>query len=189
MSATTSNPEKHMNDINHLRYPIGPFEKKENYTKDELNELMRILEKAPDTYQSILEGLTPDDLTKTYREGSWNVQQLMHHVADIHLLHFFRMKKALTEPNYESVTIIDMDGWAKTPEGAKAPVEDSLIMFDGINRRYVYLLHALDDAALKIKYFHPVRKYWINQAQAIEMSAWHVRHHLAHIKLALGIPL
>lgn len=179
---------KNINEINPLQYPIGQFEKKENYTNDELKALIRTLENAPENYRKIIERLKPDDLCKTYREGSWNIQQLMHHVADIHLLHFFRMKKALTEPDYDKVTIIDMDEWAKTPEGLNAPVEDSLMMFEGINRRYVFLLHTLDDTALKVQYFHPVRKYWINQAQAIAMSAWHVSHHLAHIKLALGAP-
>jgi hypothetical protein len=31
-----------------------------------------------------------------------------------------------------------------------------------------------------------VRKATFNQKQAIAMSAWHVRHHLEHIKIALG---
>ena len=179
-----------INEVNLLQYPIGPFEKKENYTHDELRELIEIIENAPENYRRVTEKLQPGDLSKTYREGSWNIQQLIHHVADIHLLHLLRMKKALTEPESDKGTvIIDMDGWAKTPDAVSAPIEDSLVMFDSINRRYVFLLRSLDDAALKIQYFHPVRKYWINQAQAIAMSAWHVNHHLAHIKIALGAGL
>lgn len=178
---------KNLADLNSLKFPIGPFEKKDNYTPDELRELISINETAPGKYRRIVENLSPEDLLKTYREGSWNIRQLVHHVADIQLLHYLRMKKALTELNYDEVTLIDMDGWAKTADGIVAPVEDSLIMFEGINKRYVFLLKSLDDAALKIKYYHPIRKYMINQTQAIAMSAWHVDHHLAHIKIALGI--
>ncbi|GAB3659921.1 bacillithiol transferase BstA [Echinicola sediminis] len=177
---------ENVHDLNRLKFPIGNFEKKESYSKDELNELININETAPGRYRNIVGKLNPIDLNKTYRDGSWNIQQLVHHVADIQLLHFLRMKKALTEPNYKEVTLIDMDGWAATADGADAPVEDSLMMFEGINKRYVFLLRSLDDAKLQIEYFHPVRKYTITQAQAIAMSAWHVDHHLAHIKIALG---
>lgn len=177
---------KNLGDLNTRQYPIGPFEKKESYTKDELGALIQAIENAPEKYNKIVERLKPEDLSRTYRPGSWNIRQLVHHVADIHLLHLLRMKKALTEPESDKgTTLIDMDEWAKTPDALNAPVEDSLLMFEGINRRYLFLLHSLDDTALKIQYFHPVRNYWINQAQAIAMSAWHVNHHLAHINLAL----
>jgi len=182
-----------MNDtspLHLLKYPIGLFKQKDSYSGEELNNFLKILEDAPDNYRKTIHQLKPDDLRKTYREGGWNILQLVHHVADIHLLHFLRMKKALTESESDSGTvIIDMDGWAKTPDVLDAPVEDSLLMFDGINRRYVQLLRTLDEAALEISYFHPVRNYRINQAQAMAMSAWHVNHHLAHIKIALGMDL
>ena len=182
-----------MNDsspLHHIKYPIGLFRQKDSYSGEEISNFIKILEAAPENYRKIIQQLKADDLRKTYREGGWNIQQLVHHVADIHLLHFLRMKMALTAPESEhGTTVIDMDGWAKTPDALNAPVEDSLLMFDGINRRYVYLLKTLDASMLDISYFHPVRKYRINQAQAMAMSAWHVNHHLAHIKIALGMDL
>jgi hypothetical protein len=172
--------------IDKLKFPIGPFEKKEQYSEEEINSMIGVIEAAPDRFKALVEALAPEDLKKTYRPGSWNVQQLVHHVADIQLLHFLRMKKALTEPGYTEVTLIDMDGWAGTPDGRDEPVADSLVMLQGITKRYVFLLRSLDEDKLKITYFHPVRKYHINQAQAIAMSAWHLQHHLAHIKQAVG---
>lgn len=174
------------NTIEQLRYPIGPFLKKEQYPADEIDSMIAVIEEAPERYKRQVEKLTPEELTKTYRPGSWNVQQLVHHVADIQLLHLFRMKKALTETNYTETTLIDMDGWAATPDGCDEPMEDSLIMLEGITKRYVFLLRSLSEEALKISYYHPVRKYSIDQAQAIAMSAWHLQHHLEHIRIALG---
>lgn len=168
-----------------FRYPIGPFTKKEQYPAEEINSMIISIEEAPERIRTLVENLTTEDLEKTYRPGSWNVRQLVHHLADIQLLHLLRMKKALTEPDYKEVTLIDMDGWAATPDGADEAVADSLLMLDGITRRYVFLLRSLDEEDLKIAYFHPVRKYTINQAQAIAMSAWHLEHHLAHIRLAI----
>ncbi|WP_423148381.1 DinB family protein [Rubrolithibacter danxiaensis] len=168
-----------------LQYPIGPFVKKDQYLRDEIDSFLEIIERAPERYKDIAKNLTEEDLKKTYRPESWNVQQLIHHVADIQLLHFLRMKKALTEADYTEVTLINMDAWVSTADGYQAPVADSLIMLEGITRRYVYLIRSLTDKDLEVAYYHPVRKYMINQAQAIAMSAWHLQHHLAHIKIAV----
>ncbi|GAB3961538.1 bacillithiol transferase BstA [Spirosoma harenae] len=168
------------------KYPIGPFAMQDTYSADELAKLIAIIETSPATYRQLVQNISPDDLTKTYREGSWTVQQLVHHVADIQMLHFLRMKKALTEPDYENVTLINMNGWAATSDSTEAPITDSLEMFEAITRRYIWLAKSLTEEQLAITYFHTVRQLTFTQAQALAMSAWHVQHHLAHIKLALS---
>lgn len=170
----------------HLRYPIGRFIKKEEYTAEEISALLSVIETAPGLYRNIIKGLGPEDFNKTYRPGSWNVQQLVHHVADCQLLHFMRMKKALTEPDYKEVTLINTDGWADTADGKNEPAEDSLDMIESITKRYVFLIRSLNEKDLDIQYYHPVRKYFLTQAQAIAMTAWHLQHHLEHIKIAIG---
>ena len=171
--------------MDNRKFPIGPFVMQDTYSADELANLINIIETSPAQYRQLTEHLSPAELAKTYREGSWTVQQLVHHVSDIAFLHFFRMKKALTEPDYEVVTLINMDGWANTADGVNASILDSLLLFEGVHRRYAYLAKSLTDSMLAISYYHPVRQFRINQAQAMAMSAWHVQHHLAHIRLAL----
>lgn len=169
------------------KFPIGPFIIQDTYSADELARLIDIIESSPAAYRKLVEHLSPTDLAKTYREGSWTVQQLVHHVSDIQMLHYLRMKKALTEPDYAEATMINMDGWAATADSTTAPIDDSLLLLEGIHRRYAYLAKSLDEKALAVNYTHPLRKIQINQAQALAMSAWHVQHHLAHIKLALSL--
>jgi hypothetical protein len=169
-----------------LKFPIGPFTPQEHINTHELNAFIETVESAPDRYRTLTLKLSGVDLQKTYRAGSWNIQQLVNHVADMQMLHFFRMKKALTETDYKELTLVSMDGWANTPDGLFSSVDDSLTMFDAITRRYVLLMQALDAKQLNISYYHPVRKINLNQKQAISMSAWHVRHHLEHIKIALA---
>lgn len=168
-----------------LKFPIGPFIKKDEYSSDELSSLIEDIANAPAAYKKLAELFTGDDLLRTYRPGSWNVQQLIHHVADIQLLHFLRMKRAITELDYNEVTLVNIDGWANTMDGTIAPVQDSILMLEGITRRYVYLIKSLSEDQLQIAYYHPVRGFYISQIQAIAMSAWHLKHHLAHIHLAL----
>ena len=175
-------------ELSHLKFPIGPFAARENISDAELKEMINTIAMAPEKYAGALQNLSKEDLQKTYRQGSWNVQQLVQHVADMQLLHYFRMKKALTDPEYKEVTLVNIDGWAKTSEGPESPVEDSLAMFDAITKRFVQLMRSLNAEQKEIAYFHPVRKSWLNQRNAIAMTAWHVKHHLEHIRLALGNP-
>ncbi|RYY29563.1 MAG: hypothetical protein EOO04_07145 [Chitinophagaceae bacterium] len=172
--------------LEQLKYPIGPLTRKEEYSGDEIQNLITTIQQAPEQYRLLSTGLSAKDLDKMYRPGSWTIGQLFHHVADIQLLHLLRMKKALTEKDYRDVTLIDMDAWVTTADVINAPIADSLDMLESITKRYVVLLRSLTKEQLAIEYYHPVRKYTINQAQAINMSAWHLQHHLAHIKLALA---
>ena len=173
-------------ELIHLKFPIGPFVPPANVTAEEFESLIKTVEEAPARYRALAATLTADDLKKTYREGSWNIQQLYNHVADMQLLHFFRMKKALTEKDYKEITLVDMDGWAKTADGRNSPIEDSLMMFEGIARRFVELIRSLTPEQQEISYYHPVRKTMLTQKQAVAMSAWHVRHHYQHLLIALG---
>lgn len=167
------------------KFPIGPFAAQDTYTTNELAQLIATIDASPDQYRQLVENASADELRKTYREGSWTVRQLVHHVADIQFVHFLRLKKALTEPDYKEVTLINMNGWAETPDSTEAPVADSLLLLEGVTRRYVYLAKSLTEEQLSLSYYHPVRQRSYTQAQALAMTAWHVQHHLAHIKLAL----
>lgn len=174
-------------EIQLLKFPIGPFEAPEQVSHDELDKLIHTIENTVNKYRPLTENLSVSDLRKTYREGAWNVQQLVNHVADMQLLHFFRMKKALTEPDYKEITLVDIPAWAHTADGVHSPVADSLDMLESITKRYARLMRSLDNNQQQIAYYHPVRKIMLNQKQAIAMTAWHVQHHYEHIRIALGL--
>ena len=174
-----------LDPLAHLKFPIGPFAAQLDISKDELNKLFTIIESAPANYKTVMKNLSEHDLKKTYREGAWNVQQLVNHVADMQLLHFFRMKSALTDADYKNVTLVNIPGWASTADGFTSPVADSITMMEAINKRFVYLMRSLDDKQLEVTYYHPLRKETFNQKRAIALTAWHVQHHLEHIKIAL----
>lgn len=173
-------------ELQHLKFPIGPFQPPVNGSQADLNDFIHIIETTVAKYRSLTEKLSEAELGRTYREGAWNIQQLVNHVADMQMLHFFRMKKALTEPDYKEITLVDIPGWATTSDGLNSPVADSLDMMESITKRYVHLMRSLDEKQQLIAYYHPVRKIMLNQVQAIAMTAWHLRHHYEHIKIALS---
>lgn len=169
-----------------LKFPIGPFVVLDQIDENILKEYIDTIDKAPSLYRVLTENLTAKDLSRTYREGSWNVQQLVNHVTDMQLLHYFRMKKALTESDYKEITLVNIDQWAATPDNLYLPVSDGLAMMESITKRFVFLMRSLNEQQHAISYYHPVRKIMLNQKQAISMTAWHVQHHLEHIKIALS---
>lgn len=168
------------------KYPIGLFTLQEDYTKEEIADLIHVIATIPAEYKARVENLSDEDLTKTYREGSWNIRQLIHHVADLQFLHYLRIKKAVTEPDYKEPTLIDMNAWAGTIDSLNAPVADSLMILEGVHHRYAFFAKSLTEEQLNVSYYHAVRKIWFTQKQALAISVWHVKHHLAHIDIALG---
>ncbi len=171
--------------LERLKFPIGPFRPKENITREDLDQFIETISTAPARYRAIAAGLTEADRKKTYREGSWTVQQVINHVADMHVLHFFRMKCALTDPDYKNVTLVSQDAWTQTPDGLNGPIEDSLDIIESITKRLIFLIKSLDERQLAITYYHPVRRITLNQKQAVSMTAWHLAHHLEHLRIAL----
>ncbi|QNF31573.1 putative metal-dependent hydrolase [Adhaeribacter swui] len=171
--------------MEHVQYPVGRFQPQPDYTAAEISGFLCYLESAPERYEQLVTNLTETDLNNTYRPGAWTVRQLVHHVADIHLTNFLRLKKALTEENYE-ITIIRMDEWAALPDSTQLPIDSSLLIFRGVNFRYIALFETLDEQTLAKTYYHAVRKLHLSLKQMLYMATWHVAHHLGHIRIALG---
>lgn len=171
--------------MEHLQYPIGRFSPEAEYPAEEVERMIGQLNKIATIYADLVLSLSEADLARTYRPGSWTVQQLVHHVADIQLLYYLRIKKALTEAEPVAV-MIQMDDFAALPDAMHAPVGDSLMMLEGINQRLVIYLLQLEQAAWNKTYYHPTRQIYLNIKQTLHMILWHAAHHLAHIQLALG---
>lgn len=169
------------------KFPIGPFIKQEDYSKEVLESIIQSIELAPGHYRALIENLSEKELAKTYRDDSWNVRQIVHHVSDIQYLHYLRLKKALTEPQNKETILIDMNAWAAMPDSLSAPVEDSLLSFEGTLKRYVFLARTLTEEQLSIRYYHSARQVWFTQKDALAISNWHIYHHLGHLNWALGI--
>lgn len=174
-----------LKDMEHLQYPIGRFSPKPDYSAEEVEGMIRQLDQIPAAYASTVTSLPEADLGKTYRPGSWTVQQLVHHVADIHLLYYLRMKKTLTETDPVAV-MTQVEDCAALPDAMWAPVASSLLMLEGTNQRLVFFLSSLNEAAWNKTHYHPTRQMHLSIKQTLYMALWHGLHHLGHIQLALG---
>lgn len=166
-----------------VRYPIGKLQVPETITKENLEEWLKKIETYTIRLRETVDSLNDDELNKTYRDGSWTVRELVHHIADSQLNMYQRLKLALTDDS-PTVPAFDEEKWAVQPD-TTLPVESSLKMLEGINERIVSLGRHLSEEQLTRTFVHQVNGP-ITVATKVAKLAWHEEHHLAHIKNALA---
>ncbi|MFJ8236164.1 YfiT family bacillithiol transferase [Ureibacillus sp. NPDC094379] len=166
-----------------VMYPIGQLQVPENVTLENVQEWLKEIETYTIRLRETVDSLSEEELSRTYRDGSWTVRQLVHHIADSQLNMYQRLKLALTD---ESPTVppFDEEKWAIQPD-TKLPVEASIKMLEGINERIVSLGQSLTEEQLNRSFIHQSNGK-ITVETKVAKLAWHEEHHLAHIKIALG---
>lgn len=166
-----------------VRFPIGELEVPEQVTLENVQGWLKEIETYTIRLRETVDSLGDEVLSRTYRDGSWTVRQLVHHIADSQLNMFQRLKLALTGEN-PTVPAFDQDEWAIQPD-TELPVESSIKMLEGINKRIVSLGNSLTDEQLGRVFTHQENGE-ITVATKVAKLAWHEEHHLAHIKNALS---
>lgn len=172
-----------MSDDN-LKYPVGKYDINLRIELNQVEELIEIIDDFSEDLTELVIDLEDEDLDKTYREDGWTIRQVISHCADSHANAFMRFKLALTEEN-PTIKPYHQNGWASLPDADEAPVELSLLMIDGIHGRWVWLMDSMDEEDWNKTYYHPEQDRTNRLIDVLGMYAWHCRHHLEHIKLAL----
>lgn len=125
-------------------------------TSAERKEKIAQIRKLPVLIANAVQGLNDQQLNTPYRDGGWTVRQVVHHVADSHMNAYIRTKLILTEEN-PTIKAYNQNEWAKLPDVALAPIEQSLIILKGLHDRWTALLETIDDAGWARKAYHPER--------------------------------
>lgn len=165
------------------RYPIGPLQDLPARDAVTLTEVATRMEDTAREWREVLTGLNAEALARTYRPGSWTVGQLAHHAADAHLHGLNRLRYALTTEDYV-IQPFDQEAWLTLPDAA-LPVETALDLLEAANARWAALLRGLPPERLARRVTHPQegeQDLW----RLVAKHDWHLRHHLAQARRALG---
>lgn len=141
----------------HVVYPIGRYEKPAAYTPAMLEDWINIMEIAPTWLDPCIENLDEEQLMTPYRPGGWNITQIIHHLADSHMVAYMRLKLALTEDNpvvkpyFEAL-------WAELPDANKVPVNVSITLLHALHRRWVAAFRAMSPEQWLLTFHHPEHK-------------------------------
>lgn len=164
------------------QYPIGRWELPDEITKTEIDQWINDIEALPGKLRMLLSDIHDGQLEETYRDGSWNIRQLLHHMADSHLHGYIRTKLILTEDN-PVVSTFNENEWVDLKD-SEVSYGYALMMVEGIHKRWAYLLKSLQETDFDKVMMHPD-----NGQQSLKtilcLYAWHGNHHLEHIKIAL----
>lgn len=171
----------------HLRYPIGELNRdRKDYELNELLEFVLTIQEFPGKLAKLCNGITAEDLQKTYRPNGWTVQQVIHHLSDSHMNAYIRTKLVLTEDN-PTVKPYKEELWAEGIDYTFS-YEAAYMILLGLHQKFsLLLLDCLKHPELLFRtYQHPEYERTFTLAQLIATYGWHCNHHLAHIALALG---
>ena len=166
-----------------LQYPVGKY-KYEEPTEETWEQWIAMIENTPEKLQKIVSTLSFEQLEKSYRPDGWNVKQIIHHMADSHMNSFIRFKLILTEEN-PTIKPYDEAAWAKTEDASSEDVVDSLVLLEGLHKRWTTLLRSIEPEGRLRTFVHPEYGKQYNLSWMLGLYDWHCRHHLAHINLAI----
>jgi uncharacterized damage-inducible protein DinB len=162
-----------------LRYPIGQFNPCVPAGANTRAILISQLAETPGRLRTAVENLSHDQLNTPYRPGGWTVRQVVHHLADAQMNWYIRTKLALTEkipvikPYNEAL-------WAELYDAHTGPLESSLLLLDGLYRRWVDLFRSLSEEQWNCSMNHPERGI-VTLDFVLPLNVWHGKHHTAHI--------
>lgn len=163
-----------------LRYPLGRFKTDVRVTPEKRRAWIDELDAQADAVRAAVAGLSDEQLDTRYRPEGWTVRQVVHHIPDSHVTAYLRFKLALTEDE-PMVKTFEQDRWAELPDGKTAPVEPSILLLEALHRRWAHLLRSLAPEQFRRAFRHPE---WgrVTIDTALQMYAWHGRHHVAQIR-------
>lgn len=161
------------------RYPIGKVERPTTPTPQWRHACIQAIEETPAALRQAVHHLTREQLQTPYREGGWTLAQVVHHLPDSHMQAYSRMRLALTESE-PTIFAYKEARWADLHDATSSHIEPSLLILEGLHRRWVDLLRRLTPEQFATAYVHPERgRQTLDDMLAV--YSWHGRHHVAHI--------
>ena len=141
-------------------------------------QLIARMEELPGSLESSIAGLNDTQLDATTGEAEWSIRQIVHHVADSHLVGFARMKLVLTEKK-PILKPYNQDAWVHLPD-ATLPPGISLDILRGLHARWSVMLASLPDESWTRTGVH-LDNGLMTLDDLLEVYARHGDAHLAQI--------
>lgn len=168
-------------NIDERKYPIGEF----SYTGDEdetlFDQHLEDIASLPDRIREMIADCSDHELSGSYREGAWNVVQIIRHMIDSHMNAIMRIKLALTESEPEIRPYLQNE-CVMVEENWNIPLELDLNLLESIHEKLSLMLSELTKDQLDRTYLHPEAGIF-SIRKAAALYAWHSNHHLAHIDI------
>lgn len=107
-------------------------------------EMIEKIRTFPPRLEAQVAGLSAEQLTTHYVPNEWSIAQNIHHLADVHLLVFYRFKIILLQ-DAAPVPAVLVNEFAETVEAVHADVQSSLEIIRGIHARWALLMDNMSE--------------------------------------------
>ena len=164
---------------NDPRYPIGKYEPKA-FSNELKEQWLLDIKFLPEELELAVNNLDEFQLDTPYREGGWQVKQLIHHMADSHMNAYIRFKLGLTEDK-PTIKPYDEKLWANTADNETVPVNVSLTLLHALHQRWYATIKDLTEDQFERTVVHPEHGRVMSLWFLLGLYAWHGKHHVAHI--------
>lgn len=166
------------------QFPIGPLEITNTITIAQRDAAIIVLQTFPEELKQLTHNLSDAQLNKPYRDGSWTIRQLVHHIADSHNHCYNRIRWTLTEDS-PKIKAYNQDAYAMMQDYKTMPIAISLLHIEVIHKKLVQIFNSLTNKEMEKYFVHPETNNKVTVKEMVLTYAWHSKHHLAHIKNAL----
>ncbi len=163
-------------------YPIGKFKTPVPFSDEIIKTCIHDIADFSKQLKKTMKQLKKKDLQKTYKDGGWTIEQIIHHLADSHMNAYIRLKLALTENN-PTVKPYDENMWAELND-IELPLKHSVKILKGVHKRWSAILKNMTPDDFERTYFHPVQNKKVSLKDMTALYAWHGKHHLAQVEVA-----
>jgi hypothetical protein len=153
-------------------------------TPQERRVCIEKIEALPRLLREAIAGASEAQLAKPYREGGWDSRQVIHHLADSHMMAFIRAKKVVAEDR-PALQAYDQDVWAGHADGSSGPLEPSLSIIEGVHARWAAFLRSLPEEAWSRTAIHQERGP-MTLEDLLRIYSGHGEKHIGHIKAGIG---
>lgn len=169
-----------VDNIDELRYPIGKYVE-QPFSETLKKQWLADIKFLPTDIERAIANLDEAQLDTPYRDGGWNLKQVVHHVADSHMNAYCRFKLGFTEDE-PSIKPYDENLWATLSDVAEVPINVSITLLHALHTRLHHFLLSINNDDLQHKtVFHPEHKTKMSLWYLLGNYAWHGKHHTAHI--------
>ncbi|MFT7073162.1 YfiT family bacillithiol transferase [Patiriisocius sp. Uisw_017] len=169
---------------NRPQYPIGKLSLPSEITKTQVKDALGVLKVFPEQLKMLVLSVADKELDAQYREGSWTIRQLIHHIADSHNHCYNRVRWMLTEDN-PLIKAYDQDSFAAMEDYTSAPVAWSLKHIEVLHYKLIKILSSINEKQWNLTFIHPETNAEVSVKEMALTYSWHSTHHFMHIKNAL----
>jgi hypothetical protein len=119
---------------------------------------------------------------KSYAPGKWTIRQMLVHMADVEMVHLWRLSRAWAEPG-SPVYAFDHDRWVTELRYDERPIQICRDMFLGIRNQIIYYVETQPDSAFDNTVNHSEAGV-IPVTRILNYLVYHTEHHLEQIRFA-----